>query len=49
MSESQTQHWLPLPRPEVIRALERQGPSRIAMVRAKWWGEGLRAQFASFS
>jgi uroporphyrinogen decarboxylase len=38
-------HWPPLPRGEVIKALERGCPSRIPLVRAKWWGEGLREQY----
>jgi uroporphyrinogen decarboxylase len=38
-------HWPPLPRAEVIKALERGRPSRIPLVRAKWWGEGLREQY----
>ncbi len=33
--------WLPLPRAEVIKAVERRGPARIPLVLAKWWGEGL--------
>lgn len=45
MREGQTQEWIPLPRLEVVKALERQGPSRIPMIRAKWWGEGLREQY----
>lgn len=35
----------PLPRVEVIKAIERQNPSRIPLVRAKWWGEGLHEQY----
>lgn len=35
----------PLPREEVIKAVERKGPSRIPLVRAKWWGEGLEEQY----
>ncbi len=38
-------HWEPLPREEVIKALERRGPMRIPLVRAKWWGEGLVEQY----
>jgi uroporphyrinogen decarboxylase len=34
-----------LPRKEVIKAIERQYPSRVPMVRAKWWGEGLEEQY----
>ncbi len=35
----------PLCRQEVIKAVERKSPSRIPMVRAKWWGEGLEEQY----
>ena len=45
---SQSAHkvlWPPLPRVEVIKVLARGRPSRIPMVRAKWWGEGLREQY----
>lgn len=35
----------PLPRAEVIKAVERKRPSRIPLVRAKWWGEGLTEQY----
>lgn len=34
-----------LPREEVIKAVERKGPSRIPIVRGKWWGEGLYEQY----
>jgi uroporphyrinogen decarboxylase len=37
--------WLPLPREEVIKAVERRNPCRIPLVRAKWWGEGLTDQY----
>jgi uroporphyrinogen decarboxylase len=30
----------PLPRDEIVATIERDGPSRIPLVRAKWWGEG---------
>jgi uroporphyrinogen decarboxylase len=30
----------PLPRSEVIKAVERKSPRRIPLVMAKWWGEG---------
>lgn len=33
--------WSPLPRGEVIKAIERRGPVRVPLVRTKWWGEGL--------
>ncbi len=32
--------YQPLPSSEVIKAIERQKPSRIPLVMAKWWGEG---------
>lgn len=35
----------PLPREEVIKAVERKGPSRVPLVRAKWWGQGLSEQY----
>jgi uroporphyrinogen decarboxylase len=38
-------YWPPLPRAEVIKALERGRPSRIPLIRAKWWGEGLYEQY----
>ncbi len=30
----------PLPREEVVKAIERGGPRRIPLVMTKWWGEG---------
>ena len=38
-------YWPSLPRAEVIKALERGRPSRIPLIRAKWWGEGLYEQY----
>lgn len=35
----------PLSRDEVVKAVERKGPSRIPLIRAKWWGEGLAEQY----
>ncbi|MFC1713775.1 uroporphyrinogen decarboxylase family protein [Candidatus Poribacteria bacterium] len=35
----------PLPRAEVIKAVERKRPVRIPLVRARWWGEGLSGQY----
>ncbi len=35
----------PLPREEVVRAVERKGPRRIPLVQAKWWGEGLVEEY----
>jgi uroporphyrinogen decarboxylase len=32
-------------REDVIKAVERKNPSRIPLVRAKWWGEGLTEQY----
>ncbi|MBN1641435.1 MAG: hypothetical protein JXA09_09375 [Anaerolineae bacterium] len=37
--------WPHLPRAEVIKAIQRGSPARIPMIRAKWWGEGLRDQY----
>jgi uroporphyrinogen decarboxylase len=37
--------WEPLPRAEVIKAVERKNPQRIPLVMAKWWGEGLVDQY----
>lgn len=34
----------PLPREEVIKAVERRRPARIPLVMAHWWGEGLWEQ-----
>lgn len=43
---SDKKSWEPLPREEVIKAVERKGPSqRIPLVVAKWWGEGLHDQY----
>jgi uroporphyrinogen decarboxylase len=40
-----TDHSAPLPRAEVIKAVERRGPARVPMVRSLWWGEGLSEQY----
>lgn len=37
--------FAPLPKEEVIRAVERRSPARIPLVMAKWWGEGLSRQY----
>jgi len=37
--------WQPLPREEVVKAVEREKPTRIPLIRAKWWGEGLEDHF----
>ena len=35
----------PLPRGEVIKAVERRRPVRVPMAHARWWGEGLQEQY----
>jgi uroporphyrinogen decarboxylase len=35
--------FAPLPRLEVIKAIERRNPCRIPLVMAKWWGEGFES------
>ena len=35
--------FAPLPRIEVVKAVERRNPARIPLVMAKWWGEGFEA------
>lgn len=35
----------PLAREEVIKAVERRNPSRIPLIMAHWWGEGLGEQY----
>lgn len=37
--------WEPLPKEEVVKAVERKSPCRIPLVMAHWWGEGLREQY----
>lgn len=37
--------WSPLPRSEVIKAIERRHPQRVPLIRTKWWGEGLHEQY----
>lgn len=37
--------YAPLPKEEVRKAVERRGPTRIPLVMAKWWGEGLYRQY----
>lgn len=39
--------YQPLSREEVRKAVRREHPSRIPLVRATWWGEGLREQYGS--
>jgi uroporphyrinogen decarboxylase len=36
-----SEHWRPLPRSEVVKAVERKRPARIPLIFARWWGEGL--------
>ncbi len=45
MTMSSDTQWPHLSRDEVSKAVERRGPSRIPMIRAKWWGEGLADQY----
>ena len=35
--------FFPLPRAEVVKAIERKNPCRIPLVMAKWWGEGFES------
>lgn len=35
----------PLPRAEVIKAVEHDNPLRVPLVQARWWGEGLLEQY----
>lgn len=35
----------PLPREEVIKAIERRHPRRVPLILCKWWGEGLWEQY----
>jgi len=35
----------PLKREDIVAAIERRGPPRVPLVRAKWWGEGLVDQY----
>ncbi len=42
---SKAKVWEPLPREEVVKAVERTNPSRIPLVMARWWGEGLGEQY----
>ena len=37
----------PLPKAEVIKAVERKNPARVPLVMNKWWGEGLPEQYGS--
>ena len=37
----------PLPKEEVVKAIERRRPCRIPLILAKWWGEGLGEQYGA--
>lgn len=37
--------YAPLPREEVVKAVERRNPSRVPLAFARWWGEGLVEQY----
>ena len=37
--------FLPLPRAEVVKAVEGKYPSRVPLILAHWWGEGLGEQY----
>ncbi len=39
--------WAPMTKADVIRAVERRHPSRIPLIRAKWWGQGLEEQYGA--
>ena len=39
--------FLPLPREEVIKAIDRRRPERVPMIQARWWGEGLEDQYGN--
>jgi uroporphyrinogen decarboxylase len=47
MTSSLPKTWKPLSRKEVIKAIERQYPSRIPLMLGKWWGEGLEEQYGA--
>lgn len=40
-----TDVYSPLPREEVVKAIERRSPARVPLVMAHWWGEGLWEQY----
>lgn len=42
-----SERFEPLSRSEVAAAVERTGPPRIPLVRAKWWGEGLADHYGA--
>ncbi len=39
------QKFEPLPKDEIIKAIERRNPTRVPLVRAKWWGDDLVDHF----
>ena len=39
------QTWNPLPREDIVKAIEKKRPSRIPLIHAKDWGEGLVEQY----
>ena len=41
------ERFSPLPKADVIAAVEGKNPSRVPLVRAKWWGEGLAEQYGA--
>ncbi|MFW6065870.1 MAG: uroporphyrinogen decarboxylase family protein [Planctomycetota bacterium] len=45
MPQSQDSRFTPLPREEVVKAVEHKGPARVPLIRAKWWGEGLEDHY----
>jgi uroporphyrinogen decarboxylase len=45
MDEAQQDYIPRLHREEVVKAVERTGPDRIPLIRAKWWGEGLEEHY----
>ena len=45
MAEHEPTTWEPLPKAEVVKAVERRGPARVPLAFAKFWGEGLHEQY----
>ena len=37
--------WAPLPREEVIKAVERRGPARVPLIESKLWDDGVMQQY----
>lgn len=46
-TESNRRTWAPLPKADVVAAIERTGPPRIPLVMTKWWGEGMVDRYGS--